>query len=82
VYVEPANAKEAKDALLDCGYLDKCFRMIKTPTKAGVAAVAIPITAPYPEIQQDIESTCNNWILEHGQLEMPFSTSQYAKGAQ
>ena len=80
LFVEPALAKETKQLLLQNGYLDKCHRMIKTTTQDGVAAVALPITVPFCELQPEIASSLR--VLEHGKLELPFSTSQFARGAQ
>ncbi|KAL3907528.1 MAG: hypothetical protein SGILL_008836, partial [Bacillariaceae sp.] len=80
VFVAPAHAKETKEVLLEKGLLDKRFRMIKTATREHVTAVAIPITIPYARVQQEIASTLR--ILEYGDLAMPYSTSQYARGTQ
>ncbi|OEU07586.1 hypothetical protein FRACYDRAFT_251007 [Fragilariopsis cylindrus CCMP1102] len=92
VYVAPKHARQAKNTLHQKGWLDKRYRMIKVMTtavntpgkenneeKIEAAAssqqlIVVPISVPFTEVL----SVCNEWIIDHGQKEMPFSTSQYA----
>ena len=92
VYVAPTPARQAKNTLHQKGWLDKRYRMIKVMTaavnipgkenngeKLEAAAssqqlIVVPISVPFTEVL----SVCNEWIIDHGQKEMPFSTSQYA----
>ena len=92
VYVAPKHARQAKNILHQKGWLDKRYRMIKVMTtavntpgkenneeKIEAAAssqqlIVVPISVPFTEVL----SVCNEWIIDHGQKEMPFSTSQYA----
>ena len=92
VYVAPKHARQAKNILHQKGWLDKRYRMIKVMTaavnipgkenngeKLEAAAssqqlIVVPISVPFTEVL----SVCNEWIIDHGQKEMPFSTSQYA----
>lgn len=91
VYVAPKHARQAKNILHQKGWLDKRYRMIKVMTDAvdipgkenneeiEIAAssqqlIVVPISVPFTEVL----TVCNEWIIDHGQKEMPFSTSQYA----
>jgi hypothetical protein len=92
VYVAPKHARQAKNILHQKGWLDKRYRMIKVMTaavdipgkknnkeKIEAAAsskqlIVVPISVPFTEVL----TVCNEWIIDHGQKEMPFSTSQYA----
>jgi tRNA wybutosine-synthesizing protein 3 len=75
VFVQPKDAKHVKALLLELGWLDKRFRMIKTTTLTGLPCIAIPTTVT----QCIVHERFGEWILGEGQQELPFSTSQFAK---
>jgi len=86
VYVAPGNAKQLKSVLETKGWLDKRFRMTKVAsipssepednTSSNFPAIAVPICISLSVVLDE----CKQWILSHGQLEMPYSTSQFASG--
>ena len=77
--VAPSNAKHVKQELQKLECLDKSFRMIKLSS-----SIALPIkqeTLKALKIDFNSEVPKEPWhslILDQGELEMPYSTSQYA----
>ena len=82
VYVEPKHARQVKNSLQQKGWLQKRYRMIKVEHKTegstGESAtnnmIALPISAPFSEVV----AVFGDFILRHGEEELPLSTSQYA----
>ena len=87
VYVSPKHARQTKNFLQQKGWLEKRYRMIKIDRKNEQNGdesrsssslpkhmVAVPISVPF------IEATAvlSEFILHHGEAELPLSTSQYA----
>jgi hypothetical protein len=80
VFVAPNNAKQAKTVFEERGWLSKRFRMTKVENDASDlprARIALPVL---PEMLHVVLNECQNWVLDHGRLEMPYSTSHYAGG--
>jgi hypothetical protein len=89
VYVDPPNAKALKNYLQEKGWLDKKYRMTKVVAQSdGVGAPCgdvVPIALPILLHEGDVsvllaDEFCKHIILSHGEMDMPFSTSQYAAG--
>eukprot|EP00980_Cylindrotheca_fusiformis_P008402 scaffold1776_cov106-Cylindrotheca_fusiformis.AAC.1 len=89
VMVTPPTAKAVKAKLQAAGWLDKRYRMTKsTSSQSAHQQIAIPVTETgWNEIQNQLRwtttttTTTTEWqelILDHGQQEMPYSTSQFA----
>jgi hypothetical protein len=75
IFVQPKDAKQVKTMLQKQGWLDKRLRMTKTTcVENGNPCIAIPITVPHSEVKDPLD----DYILDCGELEMPYSTSQFA----
>lgn len=82
LYVSPQHAKQTKNSLLQKGWLEKRYRMIKVERKSKEndecaspeRMIALPISVPFSEAIAVFEE----FILGHGEEELPLSTSQYA----
>ena len=81
VYVEPKHARQAKNSLRQKGWLEMRYRMIKVEHKTDDSAeestkqmIALPISAPFSEVV----TVFGEFILDHGEEQLPLSTSQYA----
>jgi hypothetical protein len=88
VYVEPQNAKRMKNHLQEMGWLEKKYRMIKCTSTASndggskhLVKIAIPISNNCDLTALLADDFCKSLIISDGQMEMPFSTSQYAAAA-
>jgi hypothetical protein len=88
VYVDPQNAKRMKNHLQEMGWLEKKYRMIKCTSTASndggskqLIKIAIPISNNCDLTALLADDFCKSLIISDGQMEMPFSTSQYAAAA-
>lgn len=82
LYVSPQHARQTKNSLLQRGWLEKRYRMIKVERKSKESVegatpqrmIALPISVPFSEAIE----VFGEFILDHGEEELPLSTSQYA----
>ena len=82
LYVSPQRARQTKNSLLQKGWLEKRYRMIKVERKSKESdecasperTIALPISVPFSEAI----AVFGEFILGYGEEELPLSTSQYA----